>query len=184
MISHVKYDEQESRNRRPSQLRDWLWERLRLASKKGRKERLASNEVEMHIGPSDTKKTAIAAHMRGRRSSERKKGAENVSAKAVGHRWAYARQNFHRAVNVKPAGAGRKPRKAPGSPPFVGMPWFGSSAAGIIGTAKANRPVPCPGCGNRLSFLHGAARAGSRSSRRPMFWRSIWQWLNKNHDGF
>ena len=133
--------------------------------------------------PSGTKKTAIAAHMRGKRSPGRKKEAENVPVKAVGRRWAYTRQEFRRAVNVKPAGAGSQLRKAPGSPPLVGMPWFGSSAAGIIRMAKTNRPVPCPGCGNRLAFLHGAART-IPGSRCPMFRRSIWQWLNKNHDGF
>ena len=154
-----------------------------MPARRAGRSRLASNGVEVHIDPFWHEENGYSGPHAGEAFPGRKKEAENVPVKAVGRRWAYTRQDFRRAVNVKPAGAGSQLRKAPGSPPLVGMPWFGSSADGIIRMAKTNRPVPCPGCGNRLAFLHGAART-SPGSRCPMFRRSIWQWLNKNHDGF
>ena len=154
-----------------------------MPARRAGRSRLASNGVEVHIDPFWHEENGYSGPHAGEAFPGRKKEAENVPVKAVGRRWAYTRQDFRRAVNVKPAGAGSQLRKAPGSPPLVGMPWFGSSADGIIRMANTNRPVPCPGCGNRLAFLHGAART-IPGSRCPMFRRSIWQWLNKNHDGF
>ena len=76
-----------------------------MPARRAGRSRLASNGVEVHIDPFWHEENGYSGPHAGEAFPGRKKEAENVPVKAVGRRWAYTRQDFRRAVNVKPAGA-------------------------------------------------------------------------------
>lgn len=124
-----------------------------MPARRAGRSRLASNGVEVHIDPFWHEENGYSGPHAGEAFPGRKKEAENVPVKAVGRRWAYTRQDFRRAVNVKPAGAGSQLHKAPGSPPLVGMPWILAAVPlELSGWQRRTDPFPALDVGTGSRF--------------------------------